>query len=264
MGELPAPACAPPLATVIAGTLVRDPAERITIAQARRLLAGGTAVSGVPAAGDGTGGAVAGPATHPGNLAYQGNQTRPGGQWYPDSGAGARPVRRRRTAVIVGVSVAVAVVAVPVIIAMTLLAGSPSGSGTSGGSATDSASAVADSSGGSQAAGVPAAFLGHWTGTLTDNTGIEGPQPADLTLASGAVNSVVGTVNYPNVACRYNLRLISSAANQVELYEEIQSGPCISEYVTLTRSGSGITESVYQSPPGGGQQPEFEGRLTKS
>ena len=50
MAELPAPACAPPLATVLAGLLVRDPAQRITIAQARRLLAGGTAVSGAPPA----------------------------------------------------------------------------------------------------------------------------------------------------------------------------------------------------------------------
>jgi serine/threonine protein kinase len=31
MAELPGPACAPPLATVIAGLLVRDPAQRITI-----------------------------------------------------------------------------------------------------------------------------------------------------------------------------------------------------------------------------------------
>jgi hypothetical protein len=66
------------------------------------------------------------------------------------------------------------------------------------------------------------------------------------------------------VGCGYDLRLISSAANEVELYEEIQSGPCISEYVTLTPSGTGITESVYQSQPGGGQQPEFYGMLAKS
>ena len=111
---------------------------------------------------------------------------------------------------------------------------------------------------------MPAAFVGNWTGTLTDNTGLEGPQTANLTLAGGAVNSVVGSANYPNVGCRYDLRLISSASNEVELYEEIQSGPCVSEYVVLTRSGNGITESVYQSQPGGGQQPEFDGRLTKS
>ena len=77
MAELPAPACAPPLATVLAGLLVRDPAQRITIAQARRLLAGDTAVSGAPAAGSGNGSALAGLATHPGNLVFPGIRHAP-------------------------------------------------------------------------------------------------------------------------------------------------------------------------------------------
>jgi hypothetical protein len=270
MAELPAPACAPPLSTVLADLLVRDPAKRITIAQARRLLAGGTA-SGAPAAGSGTGGAVAGPATHPGNLAFEGNQTRPGGPWYPGSGAGVRPGGRRRTAVIAGAGAVVATVAVALIITTTLHSGS-TGSGAGGpslstvpggqGTATGSAAAVADSSRGSTEERVPAAFLGNWTGTLTDNTGVEGPQAAQLTLAGGGLNSVVGTVNYPNVGCGYNLRLISSAAGEVQLYEEVRSGPCISEYVTLTRSGTAIAESVYASQPSG-QQPDFYGRLSK-
>lgn len=159
------------------------------------------------------------------------------------------------------------------VIATTLHSGPSGGSGTGElsvssepagqATATGSASAVAACSAGPPGQAVPAAFLGHWTGTLTDNTGVEGPQPADLRLASGAVNSVAGTVSYPNVGCGYNLRLLSSAANQAELYEEVQSGPCISEYVMLTRSGTGITESVYASQPNG-QQPDFNGQLTKS
>jgi len=226
-------------------------------------------VSGAPAGG-GTGGAVGGQATHPGNLAYQGNQTHPAGPWPPTAVAYERPAGRgRRTAVIAAVgAVAVAVVAAAVIIP-TLHASSSGGSGPGEPSVSSvpavnaTATAVAASSGGSSDQTVPAAFLGHWTGTLTDNTGLEGPQPADLTLASGAVNSVVGAVTYPNVGCHYDLRLLSSAANQVELYEEIQSGSCISEYVMLTRSGTGITESVYASQPGG-QPPDFNGLLTKS
>jgi tRNA A-37 threonylcarbamoyl transferase component Bud32 len=274
MAELPVPACAPPLATVIAGLLVRDPAQRVTIPQARRLLAGGTAVSGAPAAGMGTGGAAAGPPTHPGNLAYQGNQTRPGGPWHPGGGAGGRLGGRRRTPVIAGAGAVAVAVAAAVIITTTLhsgpsggqgAGGAPSVSGIAGQStATDAASAAAASAAGTQADAVPAAFAGNWTGTLADNTGLEGPQTANLTLAGGAVNSVVGTADYPNVGCHYELRLISSAPAEVELYEEIQSGLCYSEYVVLTRSGTGITESVYQSEPGGGQQPEFDGRLTKS
>ena len=274
MAELPAPPGPPPLATVIAGLLVRDPVQRMPIAQARRLLAGDTAVSGAPAAGGGTGGAVAGQATHPGNLAEQGKQTRPGGPWLPGAVAYGRPAGRRRTAVIAGAGAVVVAVAAAVIITTTLHPGSPGGSGAGGASsssapagdatATGSASAVAASSAVTHGDALPAAFAGNWTGTLTDNTGLEGPQTANLTLAGGALNSVVGTVDYPTVGCHYDLRLISSASNEVELYEEIQSGPCVSEYVVLTRSGTGITESVYPGQPGGGQQPEFDGRLTRS
>jgi hypothetical protein len=43
-------------------------------------------------------------------------------------------------------------------------------------------------------------------------------------------------VSYPNVGCQYDLRLVSSTANQVELYEEITSGLCEPE-----------------APPGGGR-----------
>lgn len=157
------------------------------------------------------------------------------------------------------------------VIVMTLHSG-----GTSSGADGASSSTVADGQAagsipaaevavsplGSGQSGMPASFVGRWAGTLTDNTGVEGPQAAQLTLAGGEVNTLAGTVSYPNVGCGYSLRLISAAANQVQLFEEIQSGPCISEYVTLTRSDIGITESVYASQPSG-QQPDFYGTLTK-
>jgi len=270
MAELPWPACAPPLATVLAGLLVRDPAQRITIAQARRLLAGSTAVSDAPPAGRGTPAAVAGPMTHPGNLAFEGNQTRPGGPWYPDRGAGGRPAGRRRPAVIAGAGAVVAAVAVAVIIATTLHSGSPHSGpdGTSSSTGADGQvtgsipAAVVVTPLGSGETGMPARFLGNWTGTLTDNTGVEGPQAVRLTLAGGEVGTLVGTVSYPNVGCGYALRLTQEAENQLQLDEEIQSGPCISEYVTLTQSDAGLTESVYASTPSG-QQPDFYGTLTK-
>jgi hypothetical protein len=113
---------------------------------------------------------------------------------------------------------------------------------------------------------VPTGFLGKWTGTLTPSTSFsfEGPQATSLTLTGGAANSVVGTVDYPNVGCHYDLRLvsISSAAHEIVLHEEIQSGVCMSEYVTLAHVGTGMTESVYQSQPNG-QQPDFYGELTQ-
>ncbi|MGH3212203.1 MAG: serine/threonine-protein kinase, partial [Trebonia sp.] len=77
MAELPVPDCGPPLAAVLAGLLVRDPGQRITIAQARQRLAGATAWNGVTAdggsvAGTGRPPAGAGPATRPGGPAHLG------------------------------------------------------------------------------------------------------------------------------------------------------------------------------------------------
>jgi hypothetical protein len=109
---------------------------------------------------------------------------------------------------------------------------------------------------------VPSAYLGKWHGTLADNTGLQGPQTTDLTLTGGAGGAVVGAVSYSDVGCQYQLRLVSTSAAAIELYEEIQSGACYSEYVVLTASGNGMTESVYPTAVTTGQ-PSFSGVLTK-
>ena len=270
MAELPVPACAPPLASVIAGLLVRDPAQRITIAQARQLLAGATAWNGVPPGGGGVAGAgprgpaAAGQATHPGSPAQF------AGQEQPATLVTTRPGPRRRTAVIAGAAVAAAA---SVVIAVTVphsgspgtpSAGKPS---TAAGSAAASPtapgpSAVVDSSAGPAGAVVPSAYVGHWQGTLADHTGLEGPQAADLTITGGGMNSVVGTVSYPNIGCTYDFHLVSAQPDRVTLFEQVTSGLCQSEYVVLTPAGSAITENVFEGPPSGGQ-PDFAGRLSR-
>jgi hypothetical protein len=271
MAELPVPACAPPLASVIAGMLVRDPEQRMTIAQARQLLAGATAWNGVPPAGSGIAG------SGPGAPAGAGQVTQPGapahfvGQGPPATLATATPAPRRRMAVIAGLAVAVAVGAA--VIAVTALhpgsPGAPSAgkSPATAGSAAASptapgASAVVDSSAGSADAVVPSAYVGRWQGTLADHTGLEGPQAADLTITGGGMNTVVGTVSYPNIGCTYDFRLVSAQPDKVTLYEQVKSGLCESEYVVLAPAGSGITEDVYAGPPSGGQ-PDFAGRLSR-
>lgn len=272
MAELPVPACAPPLASVIAGMLVRDPEQRITVAQARQLLAGATAWNGVPTGGGGIAGAgPRGPAgaaqtTHPGSPAQF------AGQGQPATLMTVRPAPRRRTAVIAGSAVAVAAAAAAVIAMTVLHSGSP-GAPSAGkpsviaGSAAASptapgSSAVAASSAGSAGAVVPSAYVGRWQGTLADNTGLEGPQAADLTITGGGMNSVVGKVSYPNIGCTYDFRLVSAQPDRVTLYEQVKSGLCQSEYVVLTPMGSGITENVFAGPPSGGQ-PDFTGRLSR-
>jgi hypothetical protein len=272
MAELPVPACAPPLATVIAGLLVRDPAQRITIAQARQLLAGATAWNGVPPGDGGIAGAGprgpagAGQATHPGSPAQF------AGQGQPATLVTTRPAPRRRPAVIAGAAVAVAAAAAAVIAVTVPHSGSP-GAPSAGkpsaaaGSAAASPtapgpSAVVDSSAGPAGAVVPSAFVGRWQGTLADHTGLEGPQAADLTITGGGMNSVVGTVSYPNIGCTYDFHLVSAQPDRVTLFEQVTSGLCQSEYVVLTPAGSGITENVFAGPPSGGL-PDFAGQLSR-
>jgi hypothetical protein len=124
---------------------------------------------------------------------------------------------------------------------------------------TSSATTPASAGGGR----VPSAYLGQWHGTLADNTGLQGPQTTDLTLTGGAGGTVVGSVNYSDVGCQYQLRLVSTSAAMIELFEEIKSGACYSEYVVLTASGNGMTESVYPSAATTGPA-NFSGVLTKA
>ena len=251
MAELPVPACAPPLATVIAGLLVRDPEQRITIPRARQLLAGDTAWNGVPAGGVARPPAGASPATQPGSPAY------PGSRGPLDTLVTAKSAPWRRPAVIAGAAVAVAAAAGTVITVAALHTGSPAAPAAG---ESPAASVTASPAAGG---GVPSAYVGHWQGTLADNTGLEGPQAADLTIAGGPVNSVVGAVSYPNIGCRYDVRLVSAQPDQVTLYEQVKSGLCESEYVVLAPAGSGITENVYAGPPSGGR-PDFAGPLTRA
>jgi hypothetical protein len=136
-------------------------------------------------------------------------------------------------------------------------------SSAAAGAATPAASAVTASPAGAAGGAVPGTYLGRWQGTLADNTGLEGPQAADLTITGGAVNSVVGTVSYPSIGCTYDFRLVSAQPDRVTLYEQVQSGPCESEYVVLAPAGSGITENVYPGPPSGAQ-PQFAGELART
>ena len=296
MADLPVPACPPPLGTVIAGLLVRAPEQRITIAHARQLLTGGAGWDSSPAvAGGATGGA--GPVTHPGNQPLPGPPTYPGpgntadyrqtwpgspaypsGQRHPVALETARPQRGRRVAVAAGAGAAA--VAAIVAVALTVLhpgsSGTPSvktsttgraqGSGTAvaaPAAATTPAASVAASPAASAGGQLPSAYQGQWQGTLADNFGLEGPQAAHLTITNGAVNSVVGSASYPNVGCTYTLQLIEAQASKVTLREQVQSGPCVADWVVLTPDASGLTETVYSVSMSQGR-PDFFGHITRA
>ena len=282
MADLPPAPCGPPLALVITGLLVRDPAQRMSTQQARALLTG----PAVPPPGPPTSPGQAW-APGPGRTAVA---TSPGNAWAPGLGtpvaAGptgsppGQPTGRRR-AVLAGAG-AVVVVAAAAVIAVTLLHGSGgNGTAASGSSAgeslsastgtgdTPASSAPASSApassapaGGSALSAVPQTYLGHWRGTLTENNGLQGPQTADLKLTGGSVNAIVGTSSYTSGGCAYNLRLVSSDSTQVELHEEVTAGACYPDYAIVAVKDGKLTENVYVISPD--DPPDFTGTLAKS
>ena len=292
MGDLPPAPCGPPLADVISGLLVRDPAKRMTTERARASL-----TSAAPPLWP----------ADPGALVPPPGPTAPGDAWSPGPGGTAvatspagfpgqptKPSPRRRRGVLIGVGAAV-VAAVAAVIAVTVLHGSggnPSAKSGSSGSATvtaapagtassaatgtpaRSAPASAASASGPPSSGppssgtatgpsaVPQAYLGQWSGTITANSGAEGPQTAKLKLTGGAVNSIVGTSSYTNGPCTYNLVLVSSSGSGVELQEQVTSGPCFSDYAIVKLNGGKLTENIYLISPNG--SPGLTGTLAKT
>jgi serine/threonine protein kinase len=294
MADLPPAPCGPPLAPVITGLLVRDPAQRMSTGQARTLLTGPAvlppqAAPTMPgqAWAPGAGGTAV--ATSPGNTWRPGTEGTP---FSTGSPSGRPPGRRRAVLAVAG---AVAVVAAAVI-TVTLLHGSGGhGTATSGSRAGTSlsastgtgdtpassapvssapassapassapASSAPASSGrasGSALSAVPQAYLGHWRGTLTENNGLQGPQTADLKLTGGSVNAIVGTSSYTSGGCAYNLRLVSAGKTKVELHEEVTAGVCEPDYAIVTVKDGKLTENVYVFSPG--DPPDFTGTLKK-
>ncbi|HEX3711478.1 MAG TPA: serine/threonine-protein kinase [Trebonia sp.] len=303
MADLPPAPCGPPLAPVITGLLVRDPAQRLSTQQARALLTGPAVPPPGPPTGPGQAWAP-GPggtavATSPGNAWAQGTPgtsvaTGPTGPtWSPPGQPNVQPngrPRGRRRAVLAGAGAVVVVAAA--VIAVTLLhgsggngtagsgssasvsAGALTGTGNTPASAAPASSAPASSApassapaspaaaSGSGLSAVPAAYLGHWRGTLTENNGLQGPQTADLRLTGGKVDAIVGTSTYTSGSCAYNLRLVSSNSAQVELHEEVTAGACEADYAIVAVKDGKLTENVYVLSPD--DPPDFTGTLAKS
>ncbi len=274
MADLPPAPCGPPLAPVITGLLVREPAQRMSTQQARALLAG----PAVPP--------PAGPPTSPGQGWAPGPgrtavATSPGNAWAlgpegtpvatrPTGSPPGHPFGRRR-AMLAGAG-AVVVVAAAAVTAVTLLHGS-GGNGTAAGGSSAGASLSASTgtedtpassapASPSALSAVPSAYLGHWRGTLIENHGLQGPQTADLKLTGGSVNAIVGTSSYTSGGCAYNLRLVSSDTTRVELHEEVTAGACEPDYAIVAVKDGKLTENVYVFSPN--DPPDFTGTLAKS
>lgn len=74
--------------------------------------------------------------------------------------------------------------------------------------------------------GLPMAFLGGWEGR-----GSRSDQPGEWTISAditgGEPGGVVGTIAYPSLGCRGELRLIASSGVVMELAERITQGECV-------------------------------------
>jgi tRNA A-37 threonylcarbamoyl transferase component Bud32 len=294
MADLPSAPCGPPLAPVITGLLVRDPAQRIRTQQARALLTG----AAVPTPGPPTSPGQAWPpgpgrtavATSPGNTwaSGQGSPAATGPAGSPPGLPAGRPPRRRAAVL---ASAGAVVVAAAAVLAVILLLHGSAGNGTAASGSSSAASAGSSagaslsastgtgddpassapassapvssaSAAGSALSAVPPAYLGHWRGTIVENNGLQGPQTADLKLTGGAVNAIVGTSSYTSGSCAYNLRLVSSDTTQVELHEEVTAGACEPDYAIVAVKDGKLAENVYVLSPG--DPPDFTGTLAKS
>jgi serine/threonine protein kinase len=297
MADLPPAPGGPPLAGVISGLLVRDPTQRMTTERARASLTGAAGTAGVapPLRPAGPGVPVPSPVPPAGPTSREDAWSAgSGGTALATSPTGfpvqptAQPPRRRR-GVLIGAG-AVVVAAVVVVIAVTALHGSggnPSGSSGSSNSATVTVSSAVTASSpaatntssisvppstasplpptpstGTGTGAVPQAYLGQWSGTMTSNTGAEGPQTAKLKLTGGAAGSIVGTSSYTNGPCAYNLLLVSSSPAGVELQEQVTSGPCLADYAVVKLNGGKLTENIYLFSPSG--SPDLTGTLAKT
>lgn len=87
--------------------------------------------------------------------------------------------------------------------------------------------------------GLPVDFLGEWEGR-----GSQSDEPGEWTIAANIVGGepggIVGTIAYPSLDCRGELRLRAATAVQMELAEHITAGQCVDGgLITLTAQEDG-------------------------
>lgn len=86
--------------------------------------------------------------------------------------------------------------------------------------------------------GLPLELLGEW-----DGRGSQDDPPGEWSIAveivGGEPGGIVGTIAYPSLGCRGELRLRASTAVTMELKERITAGSCLDGTVILTAQEDG-------------------------
>jgi hypothetical protein len=101
---------------------------------------------------------------------------------------------------------------------------------------------------------VPDAFLGTWSGGITQANPPIPPFSLTVTIRQGATGSTVATGNYTGTSpCAVSWRLLSVEPNRLRVNEAVRSGNCFDDVeVTLTTRADGTLEYSFEDGNGRG------------
>jgi hypothetical protein len=99
---------------------------------------------------------------------------------------------------------------------------------------------------------VPAAFVGGWSGAITQDGYPRSPYPADITVTGGVIGDTVATGHYPSLGCMFHWELKEATLSTIVVREvDDQSPECVNVDVTLTLNADGTL--AYQFDGGAGR-----------
>jgi hypothetical protein len=101
---------------------------------------------------------------------------------------------------------------------------------------------------------VPAAFLGRWTGGITQQNPPIPPFSLNVTIEQAPIGSTIASGNYTGTdPCTVHWTLLSAQANQIVVNEVVDSGTCFNNIqVTLTDLANGTLRYDFENGNGRG------------
>jgi hypothetical protein len=100
---------------------------------------------------------------------------------------------------------------------------------------------------------VPAAILGSWTGTITQQDPPIPPYELRVTILQGAIGWAIAGGYYTGDNCRVHWELLSADANRIVVNEVVHSGTCFNNVqVTLTAQNDGTLKYDFENGNGRG------------
>jgi hypothetical protein len=97
---------------------------------------------------------------------------------------------------------------------------------------------------------LPTAYVGTWSGSITDKSSAKSPYPVTSRFVEGGIGDVVARVEYPTLGCTANWTFTRISVAVVVVQETTTSGGCYDVGVTLTLKQDGTIRYCYQSCSG--------------